>query len=357
MTKTYINSVVFSIDAISETSHFKPLKSADDKFKAAQVEIKKPKITSIALKPNNEDQWAGERKPQHTTAVLLQNQPSLRTNNLNSKTILNYGENFEKPEKLRQFKNSAKNDAQPVKVIYHNIENNKLNNEKKAPLSKHEVNKNSYNNTKPKLCSKDSINSNNGGVRRKNVTNEKDKLSSSGRDSWLNLPKQEGKAATEKQTLDKQKNVSRKKSANTTGTVKIEKNGKNIEIIGKDETKKSYKTSGIVEERSSRVRKTLPVTRTTSNSSLDSRVNAYELKNSALKTEERNKRRAARISQYAHSKERPKWNVQSSSEDITSENENNCLKSNRCKSSTRRPSPKAKVQGASIPFASSNHKR
>lgn len=89
------------------------------------------------------------------------------------------------------------------------------------------------------------------------------------------------------------------------------------------------------------------VTRTTSNSSLESRSNSYEFKYPVLKTEERSKRRAARMLQRATSREAlMKSGHVSSSEDITSDNDRVAtkLKPSRKAKSTRTPKPEATSQ-------------
>lgn len=92
------------------------------------------------------------------------------------------------------------------------------------------------------------------------------------------------------------------------------------------------------------------VTRTTSNSSLESRSNSYEFKYPVLKTEERSKRRAARMLQRATSREAlMKGGHVSSSEDITSDND-------KCSSrvaSKLKPSRKVKSTKSSKPEATS----
>lgn len=288
--------------------------------------------------------------------------------------------------------NNSKQDYKPIKVIHHGVRVP----EKQKPveyrhvesLRKETSKKEPSKNKVIKTLSGNSTSASSGSIRKKPAY-DKERLFDSGRDSWLNLPK-ERKPTNEKkmyaecakikpiqfrktQTEDKRRN---EKDSNMNKTLSdYLSNGVVDGSSEEDAYRHSYKKhlftqplTTISEKSSLKVNKKVdsgplrlsgskaPVTRTTSNSSLESRSNAYEFKNPVLKTEERSKRRATRMIQRASSRE-ALLNAVSSSEDITSENEISCLRSSKLKSPRKLKSCKASKINQSLQETNPNINR
>lgn len=377
------------------------MRNEEERFKtvtsATNVDIKRPKITSVAVNLTPLSSWSEDNKStKKCTTVLLNNTTSrpetIEPKATNERTVIN-----DKSAKLNSYdgakknhdsfritttvrssmtskpeeSNNCKQEYKPVTVIHHGVRLP----EKQQPAERHlesskkEVSKNRVR----KTLSGNSTTVSNGSVR-KRTAYDKDKLFNSGRDSWLNLPK-ERKPTTERKIyaecakirptqfrkpLIEEKKRNEKDSTLRKVTADSMSNGFTDVSSEEDAYKRSYRKqqftkplTTISEKSSLKVdqkvttdpgslrlsNSKVPVTRTTSNSSLESRSNSYEFKNPVLKTEERSKRRAARMMQRASSRE-ALLNAVSSSEDITSENEISCLKSSKLKSPRKMKSSK-----------------
>lgn len=341
------------------------MKNNEDEFKiiANVADIKKPKIASLVMKldkdTRNDENSPGNLKK---STVVLNKSPKIETvfNDNTAKDIDAYTDptrnsnrnakssvsktidyvNIEDTKETKQSNNSTKiraeekfkNETEPVKVIYHDIklldkgpQNEK---EKKSHLPRRDSERESIRHRR-KIDSKESV-VNSGSIRRPTKpTNSREKLPDSGRDGWLNLPK-EHKAKSEKKSVESGKHeVYRKPHIDHVKKEKRTRSGINGcgDISSEeDSTKisgKLYIPLSTIPEKS-KVTKTskLPVTKMASNSSTENQSNSFEFKNPVLKTEERSRRRAARMLQRASSREMlMNCNVASSSDDVTSENE------------------------------------
>lgn len=405
--------VYFCTDEISDKSHFNPLKSEEDKFKtiANVIDVKKPKITSVAMKLN-QDVWTDKNplnSPKKSTTVLL-NDPKTKNNfsdgitsndlgdlsrterspykiqNTSPVKICNYVGDLEGNKERKQSGSSIKinneaiykNQCEPVKVIYHDIkmvDKPRRNEEKRPPSPKKESD---VKNLK-KGNIKESFSTNGSIRRRTNSINDKDKLFDSGRDGWLNLPK-ERKSTSERKLVEngKHKEVGKKLHIDHVKKEKrIENSFNGCGDISSEEdltrkNKKLYKPLSTIDEKSNVLKVPLrqeksdklvkpqktPATRTTSNSSIESRSNAYDFKNPVLKTEERSKRRAARMLQRTSSREMLMNYVASSSEDVTSDNEIHYSRSNKPRNVRKlKSSPKSSKPTSNLPGSNRYAKR
>lgn len=343
---------------------------------------------------------------------------------INTKKYIDEKRNGKRSESIKitgKAKPTAKleNDSnyKAIRVIHHGVrlpeketaETRRLNESTKKIISKVPTTATVAVTTNRKTFSnKDPLTANaNSNLRTKKTNNDlsisdKDKLFDSGRDSWLNIPKESKREHSHfklKSAATPNQNYSRKSMSYATATVvrekcetyqKNEKNSflpsskiptdiiskrtatytdvssedncnkrityrkqhsvkplstisekANSKVDGKVNPNKNTKITNISINKVLTNTSKMPVTRTTSDSSLESRSNSYEFKNPVLKTEERSKRRAARMLQRATSREALLKAVNiSSSEDVTSENEVNCLRNNKLKSIRKTKSPK-----------------
>ncbi|XP_065200784.1 uncharacterized protein LOC135831880 isoform X1 [Planococcus citri] len=364
-------------DEISEECHFKPLKNDEDEIRiiANMTDIKKPKIAPMAtikLKDNmleTKNSFTNSKK----STILLNKSPRieavfndgsakdkeddkkkpctpLRITNPNSSKMNDYVNvtDYREPKQGNHLTKASaeeisKSDSDPVKVMYHDIElagkvpqNEK---EKKPYLVRKDSDRESLK-YRRKISSKDSSVHNDNIRRSMKSLNIKEKLPDSGRDSWLNLPK-DCKVLSEKRPIENGKHKIYgkphidhvKKDRQTRSGI----NGCGDISSEEDLTKKSSKVYiplNTIHEKS-RIAKTpkFPVTKMASNSSTENQSSSFKFKNPILKTEERSQRRAARILQQTSSREMlMSSNIASSSDDITSENERHHLRTSKPRS-------------------------
>lgn len=354
------------------------------------IDIKRPTITSVAVNltpqatvwPSTEGN--GSRKK--CTTVVLNNDNNDEksidtTNERNATTEGTTGkENSFKITttvctlpKLTQESNKHES-YKPVKVIHHNCGHLP----EKQVTTANSKNKEEFSKTRLSKTLSDSSTATNGSSVRRKITHNKHRLWDSGRDSWLNLPK-DRKAMSERQgyteyaKIQPMQKISRV-TANENAPKAVQSEGQCNGFTDTSCEDDAYRRSSYRNKQFTKPMTTIsekaslqmngetkrglhkwpssnqhrvPVTRTTSNSSFESHSDSLEFRTPVLKTEERSRRRAERLTQRVSNRE-ALVNAKSSSEDITSENEVNRLRSSKVKSPRKTKIPKTRTEQVAL---------